>query len=183
MSLVAERPLAILTAGGSETGLAVSRQLAAEGFDFLVGTRNPSPHPARELESLGSQVRLLPVDLADEEQVLGLYQVAEEQGRAVDALVLDVVPANERVAREGDEAALGLLKSSVVAPLLLARLAVPAMAERGRGRVIFTSPKRWGSGPLTGLYAASLAFLHTFADALASDLADCGIRVTSHLPD
>ncbi len=177
-----ERPLAIVAGGASEAGRAISRQLAGEGFDFLFGAGDLSSLPAGELESLGSKVRHLPVDLADEEQVLSLYRAAEEEGRFVDALVLDVVPAESDDHEEDDEAALGLLRATIVAPLLLARLALPPMAERGRGQVFFTSPERSGLGGLAALYGASLAFLRSFADALAGDLAGCGVHVTAHLP-
>ena len=81
------------------------------------------------------------------------------------------------------EALLSLVKMNVVSPGLVCKLAIPTMAARGRGRVILSSSLTPSSpGPFRAISDASKAFVQSFADAIAAELADSGVTVVSLLP-
>jgi short-subunit dehydrogenase len=65
----------------------------------------------------------------------------------------------------------------------LAHLILPDMAARGQGGVLFTSSIVAAAPvPYLSTYAASKAFLLSFAEALRVELKDSGVTVTALLP-
>ena len=74
-------------------------------------------------------------------------------------------------------------RGGVTRPFLLAQAAVPLMAERGFGRILFISSVAAFTGGIVGLhYAASKAGLHWLTPFLASRLAVSGITVNALAP-
>nr|WP_255638835.1 SDR family NAD(P)-dependent oxidoreductase [Amycolatopsis sp. DSM 110486] len=65
----------------------------------------------------------------------------------------------------------------------LAKRVVPAMVERGRGRVLFTSSiAGTAPAPYQVVYSASKAFLTSFSEGLRAEVKDKGVTVTALLP-
>ena len=65
----------------------------------------------------------------------------------------------------------------------LAKRILPDMVARGTGRVLFTSSvASQMPGPYYATYAASKAFIQSFAQALRYELKDTGVTVTALLP-
>jgi short-subunit dehydrogenase len=65
----------------------------------------------------------------------------------------------------------------------LAKLLVRDMVQRGEGRLLFTSSiAAKMPGPYHATYAASKAYLHSFAEAIRTELKDTGVTVTSLMP-
>jgi uncharacterized protein len=65
----------------------------------------------------------------------------------------------------------------------LAKRALPGMVERGAGRVLITSSvAATMPGPYYATYAASKAFLQSFAQAIRFELKDTGVTVTALQP-
>jgi short-subunit dehydrogenase len=65
----------------------------------------------------------------------------------------------------------------------LAKRLLPGMVERGAGRVLITSPvAATMPGPYHATYAASKAFLQSFAQAIRFELKDTGVTVTALQP-
>ena len=122
-------------------------------------------------------------------------------GLAVETAILDVTDAQacERVIRKyrptvvvnnagfsvtgaiedvGDEEARAALETMVVAPMRLARLALPHMREVHDGRIVnVSSIYGRATTPLTGWYQASKHALEGASDALRAEVAGDGIKV------
>jgi short-subunit dehydrogenase len=65
----------------------------------------------------------------------------------------------------------------------LAKLVIRDMVARGDGRVLVTaSIAAKAPGPFQATYAASKAFVHSFAEAIRHELNDTGVTVTSLMP-
>ena len=76
-----------------------------------------------------------------------------------------------------------LLALNIGSPVHLAKRLVPDMVRRGAGRVLFTSSiASQMPGPYYATYAASKAFIQSFAHALRYELKDTGVSVTALLP-
>ena len=77
-----------------------------------------------------------------------------------------------------DEDARRQLETMVVAPMRLARLALPAMRERGWGRIVnVSSALVYGHGPMIGWYQASKSALDALSTALRIETAADGVDV------
>src|SRR3989440_594908 len=80
-------------------------------------------------------------------------------------------------------AELGLIALNVTSAVHLTRLLLPEMVKRGMGRLLFTSSiAATAPGPYHATYAASKAFLYSFAEAIRYELKDTGVTVTALMP-
>ena len=78
---------------------------------------------------------------------------------------------------------LGLLQVNIVSLVHLTRLLLPGMVQRGRGRIMnVASTAAFQPGPLMANYYASKAYVLSFSQALAAELAGTGVTVTSLCP-
>jgi short-subunit dehydrogenase len=65
----------------------------------------------------------------------------------------------------------------------LTKLLLPAMVERGVGRLVYTSSiAATTPSPFQAVYHASKAFLQSFAQSLREELRDTGVTVTAVMP-
>ena len=77
-----------------------------------------------------------------------------------------------------DEEVRAILETMVVAPMRLARLALPGMRDRGEGRIVNVS-SIYGrvTTPFTGWYQAAKHALEGVTDALRMEVAGMGVKV------
>jgi uncharacterized protein len=179
------RPLALVTGASSGIGRALAHEFAERAFDVVVAAEEPAIHEAAaELAASGATVTAVEVNLATARGVEELYRRATEGRRAVSALALNAgVGVNGRFgeSRVGDE--LNLVDLNVRSTVHLAHLAVRDMVAAGEGRILVTSSIAAVSpGPYHATYAASKAFVHSFAEGIRVELKDTGVTVTSLMP-
>jgi short-subunit dehydrogenase len=177
---------AVVTGASSGIGYELAKVFARNGFDLLIAAENDAIIDiAEEMKTLGGKVESLQVDLANYDGVELLYEKILEQGRNLDAIAI-----NAGVGVGGDftrqtklEDELNLIQLNVVSTVQLAKRVVKDMVEVGEGRVLFTSSVvSQMPGPFEAIYAASKAFVQSFAEALRSELEDTGVTVTSLMP-
>ena len=76
-----------------------------------------------------------------------------------------------------------ILRLNIEAVLRLTKLFLPAMIEQRRGRILnVASVAGFEPGPLLAVYHASKAFVLSFSEALATELADTGVTATALCP-
>jgi NAD(P)-dependent dehydrogenase (short-subunit alcohol dehydrogenase family) len=170
------RRTALVTGANSGIGLATTIDLARHGFHAIGGVRSPSKadivsNAAREA---GVDVETVQLDVMDPEACRAVVSEA-----APDALVnnagFSITGSIEDVS---DDEARHAFETMVLAPMRLARLSLPYMRERGRGRIVNVS-SIYGrtSTPLTGWYQGMKHALEGLSDALRMEVARDGIRV------
>ncbi|TQS31184.1 SDR family oxidoreductase [Microbispora sp. KK1-11] len=180
-----ERPLALVTGASSGIGYELARQFAQHGFDVVVTAEDAELDAAAEsLKEYGGQVIPVRADLTRYDEVERLWTAAVAAGRPLDAVAVNAGVGVGGAFRETSlEAELKLVELNVTSSVHLAKRAVAAMTTRGEGRILFTSSvAALTPGPFEAVYAASKAFLHSFAEALRNELKDSGVTVTSLLP-
>ncbi|HEX4903492.1 MAG TPA: SDR family oxidoreductase [Acidimicrobiales bacterium] len=167
----------LVTGANSGIGLATVIELARRGFR-VTGTVRSEAKAATVAEAAaeaGVEVATVDLDVTDahrcEEVVAALgplHGLVNNAGYGVTGAIEDV---------PDDEARL-VLETMVVAPMRLARLAVPGMREAGGGRIINIS-SIYGrmTTPLTGWYQGSKHALEALSDALRIEVAKDGIHV------
>jgi short-subunit dehydrogenase len=176
--------MAVVTGASSGIGRSYAERLAANGMDLLLVARNADRLHAleRELQNRGVRVRSLVADLGRSEDV---ERLASEIG----ALPVELLVNNAGLAHYMPfaqlpaERARELVDVNALAPVLLTRAAIPGMVDRGRGAIIniasllaFSGAARAPHLPKRAVYAATKAFLVTFTEILAAELAGTGVR-------
>lgn len=181
---------ALVTGASTGIGLSIARELAKRGHDLVVAAEEPEIHmAAAELKaSYGVEVRAVQVDLTVPDEVRHLWQEATDAssfgGRPLDVVVLNAgVGVGGAFAETSLERHLGLVDLNVRSTVHLAKLAVDDMVARGSGRILVTaSIAATAPGPYHATYAASKAFVHSFAEGIRHELQDAGVVVTSLMP-
>jgi short-subunit dehydrogenase len=180
------RPLAVVTGASSGIGYELAKQFAENGFDLVVAAEDDGiADAARTLEPFGAQGYSVQVDLATYEGVERLYETVRATGRPVDAIAINAgVGVGGDFARETRlEDELRLIALNVTSSVHLAKRALEDMVPRGKGRILFTSSvAATMPGPYEAAYAASKAFVQSFAQAIRQELKDTGVTVTSLMP-
>lgn len=180
------RPLAVVTGATSGIGRELAREFARNGFDLLITGHTHDPSAvASELIGLGARVEAVQVDLATPEGVDTLYARIKAQGRPVEAIALNAgVGVGGHFVHETDlQDELKLIGLNVASTVHLAKHVARDMVARGRGRMLFTSSIiALTPAPFQTVYAASKAFVQSFAEGLRNELKDTGVTVTALMP-
>ncbi|OLF11891.1 SDR family NAD(P)-dependent oxidoreductase [Actinophytocola xanthii] len=186
MTGVSERPLAVVTGASSGIGYELSRELAERDYDLLVVAEDEgiTAVPGK-LERPGVQVTGIRADLTRAEEVDGLAEKITALGRPVDVLAINagVGVSGDFVRETSLEAQLTVVDLNVRSAVQLAKRLLPAMVDRGSGRVLFTSSVAAAApGPFQAVYHGSKAFLQSFAQGIREELRGSGVTVTSVMP-
>ena len=157
--------VAIVTGGGRGLGRAMTLGLAQAGVRVIATA-------ARELAEVEAVAKEAERECGDDR----VRPLLADVTRAADC----AAAVREAVARFGR---LDIIDTNVNGPFLMARAAVPAMLERGSGRIVHVSMnretmRRRGFSP----YGPSKAALDSETAIWAQDLADSGITVNALLP-
>lgn len=177
--------LAVVTGASTGIGRELARELASRGYDLVICADEPQiEHVAAELMRGTTTATTVQADLATERGVRQLVDRVRDLGRPVDVLALNAgvgaAGAFLETAWEDDARLVALNVNHV---LSVAKHLLPGMVERGSGRVLITSSvAATMPGPWYATYAASKAFLLSFAHALRFELKDTGVTVTALLP-
>jgi uncharacterized protein len=177
------RQLALATGTSSGIGLELARQFVENGFDVVINAEDDELAAAEaSLAGNGAEVRAVKADLSTYDGVERLWAAVASGGRPLDAVALNAgVGVNGDFTRDIPlEDDLELIAVNVTAVVHLAKR-VPAMVERGAGRVLIASSvAATMPGPYYttyATYAASKAFLQSFAQAIRFELKDTGAKL------
>jgi short-subunit dehydrogenase len=186
MDPTTEKPFAVVTGASSGIGFALAKEFARHGFALVIAAENAELTDAeRELKTLGAAVDAVQVDLATPQGVETLVERVNAHNQPVTALVVNAgVGVSGDFARKTDlDAELNLIDLNVRSTVHLTKRLVRPMVDRKRGRVLFTSSiAAMGPGPFYATYAASKAFMLSFAEAIREELKDTGVTVTALMP-
>jgi NAD(P)-dependent dehydrogenase (short-subunit alcohol dehydrogenase family) len=172
----------VVTGANSGIGLVTCLELAAAGYD-VIGTAR-SVAKAADLDDAadakGVMVRSVVCDVGDADScTTGFAEIADLTDGGPWAVVNNAGFAQAGSVEDvDDQAARDQLEVNLVAPARVARLVLPAMRERGDGRIVnISSIAGRMSLPLMGWYCASKHGLEAMTDALRMEVAPDGIKV------
>lgn len=177
----------LITGASSGIGLELARCFAADKSHLVLVARN-----TKALQSLadglrrehGIQAMVLTADLSRPETPARVFDELRQAGVSVDVLV-----NNAGFGGQGAFAGLPLrrqmemIQVNVAALTELTGLFLPGMIERKRGGVLNVgSVAGFISGPGMAVYFATKAYVLSFSEALAGELAGTGLTVTALCP-
>lgn len=160
----------LITGASRGIGRAVAVELAARGHRVVATARRPE-----DLDDLPVDQRLR-LDVTDQESVdeavreAGEIDVLVSNAGATIRAPLESVPMSEVEA---------LFQLNAFGPLRVVQGVLPAMRERGAGRLVFVSSIQGRLVvPIIGPYAASKWAMEAFAETLAVEAGHFGVRVS-----
>jgi short-subunit dehydrogenase len=185
--MATDRKVALVTGASSGIGAELARIHAEHGGDLVVVARRRERLEAlqTELQSAhGVAVHVLPQDLSQSEAPQHIHDQLQSRGIAVDYLVNNAGFGYRGFFHEQDWALNeAMIKVNILALAALTRLFVPEMIARHSGRILnVASMAGFLPGPLHAVYYASKAFVISFSEAIANELAGTGVTVTALCP-
>ena len=173
---------ALITGASSGIGRALAFDLAEGGCHLILTARRRErlEDVQRQVSRFKVRVDVIPSDLAVAGGVSRLLEEIRRGGLDVDLLInnagIGVAGPFATTPWERDHQ---MVQLNIVSVLELTKRLLPRMLERGNGDIIFLgSVVGYMPVPLLANYAATKAFVRSFAEALAHETRGTGVHVT-----
>lgn len=175
MSLERDRPeLVVITGASAGVGRATAREFAKRGahIALLARGRDGLEAAAREVEELGGRALILPVDVADSEQIEAAAGEVERRFGPIDiwinnAMVSVLAPVREMTPQEFRRVTEVTYLGQVYGTLA----ALKRMQTRDRGTIVLVgSALAYRGIPLQSAYCGAKHAVQGFADSLRTEL-------------
>jgi uncharacterized protein len=180
-------PTALVTGGTSGIGLELATLLARDRHDVVLvaRTRERLETVAKGLtEEFGVRATVVPADLADSRAPDTIAAALERANLPIDVLINDAgFGVHGPFAQTPLDRELAMIQVNVAAVTHLTKLLLPGMLDRRRGKILnVASTAAFQPGPLMAVYYATKAYVLSFSEALANELAGTGVTVTTLCP-
>jgi 3-oxoacyl-[acyl-carrier protein] reductase len=178
---------ALITGASSGLGLGCARALAAEGVTVVLASRSQERLDAAAATvrpAQGAAVLTLVSDVSDTQQALDLVDRTNELIGGIDILIANAggPPAGDFASTDLDQY-LPALQLNLLSTVALCKATVPAMCQRGWGRVVaITSVSVRQPIPHLILSNTARSGLTGFLKTLAREVASQGVTVNSLQP-
>lgn len=178
-------PWALVTGASDGIGQAIAHDLAADGFDLVLVARRRSKLEALAAElstQHGIQTQVIAADLSDPTAVAAV--IAAVQGTDIGLLVAAAGYGSSGYFLDQPlDQELNMLDLNTRAVAAMAHHFGQRFAQQGRGGIIlFSSLVAFQGVPMSANYAATKAYIQSFAEALHAELAPLGVDVLATAP-
>jgi uncharacterized protein len=178
---------ALITGASSGLGEVFAYQLAQKGYDLVLTARREgrlATVAAKARETGIGRVEIIAADLGQHDAPAAILRELETFGLKVDYLVNNAgFGTSGRFDRLPLERELEEIALNVTSLVALTRLLLPAMVERRDGTIInVASTAAFQAVPYMSTYAATKAFVLSFTEGLAGELAGTGVKVLAQCP-
>ena len=179
--------IVFITGASSGIGAACAKKFAQAGYDLVLNARSEDKlRPLlEELTSYSVQVCPFIFDVRDRQAAQQAIDSLPEAFKAIDVLVnnaglaLGMDKEYEGIEENYDT----MIDTNITALLMITRMVVPGMVERGRGHIInIGSVAGDAAYPGGSVYCATKAAVKVLSDGLRMDLVHTPLRVTTVKP-
>jgi short-subunit dehydrogenase len=181
-----DRPLALVTGASSGIGASLARELAKDGHDMVLVARRVGPMRAlaEELKADGANSIIIAIDLSKVGAAASLVQDIKARGLTIDVLINAAGLGTNGPFDASDPFRVSeMLQVNVVALTELTRMLLPDMVAKRRGKImLMASTAAFQPGPQMAVYCASKAYVLSFGEAIAYELRDSGVTITTLCP-
>jgi NAD(P)-dependent dehydrogenase (short-subunit alcohol dehydrogenase family) len=174
---------ALVTGAGRGIGRAIAQRLAGEGMRVAVSARG-ADQLVETAAACGGETLVLPADITDPDAAHELVSSVEDAWGGVDVLVANAgAGMSAPLARITDADWQRMLELNLTAPFRCIRRVVPAMVQRGYGRIVVIASVAAKRGePYIAAYTASKHGVLGLVRAAAAELASTGVTVNAVCP-
>lgn len=176
----------LLTGGSRGLGPVIGRALAREGANVALSARSSDELDAvsRELTDLGVKAPVIPADISTRDACEALLTRAVAELGPIDVLVnnagMEWICRYDNLSLERLET---MVRTNLLGPLLLTRLLLPQMLERGSGHIVTMSSLGGKKGsPYSATYAGTKAALIEWTASLREELRGTGVSASVICP-
>ncbi len=177
---------ALVTGASRGLGPYVARALARQGVNLVLTARSADAleDVAREMTGLGVKAVPIPADITDAAAREALLEQAKTAIGPLDILInnagMEWVSRYTSMSPEDIET---MVRTNLVAPLLLSRLVLPDMRERADGHIVMMSSLGGKKGsPYSATYAATKAGLIEWTSGIREELRGTGVSASVICP-
>ena len=180
--------IAFITGASSGIGEACARKFAAGGYTLLLNARNTVKLQTLQKElqtTYGVEVIILPFDVRDRKAAEAALLQLPAEYQAIDVLVNNAGLALgiDKEYEGSEENYDTMIETNITALLMMTRLVVPGMVNRGKGHIInIGSVAGDAAYPGGSVYCATKAAVKVLSDGLRMDLVHTPLRVTNVKP-
>jgi hypothetical protein len=179
-------PIALITGASSGIGKALAENFAEHGYDVILAARSVEKmetHAADLEKRFGITAVVIASDL---ESPTGAGELHAEIKRR--RLTLSALANNAGYGTFGEfkdvtlDTQIGMMQLNMMALVALAKLFLPDLLAT-KGKMLNTaSTAAFQPGPYMAVYYATKAFVLSFSEALAAELAETGVTITAFCP-
>lgn len=177
--------LALVTGASSGIGRSLADELAARGYDLIINSASEQLDiAAAELRKSGVEVVAVRADLATTAGVNHLWDEISAFDRKIDVACINAgVGVGGLFAETDVDTELNMVNLNCVGTIQLSKYIVRDMTARGTGKILYTASIAGEMvAPREAVYAATKAFVLSFAHSLRYELKESGVTVTALQP-
>ena len=177
--------VAVVTGAGSGIGRAIALRLAADGATVACAdiNRAGAEETADAIIAAGGMARAFITDVADETSVAALHTAVRDTLGDADILCcIAGIIVRESLEEQSIDAWNRVLAVNLTGMFLCTKAFIPAMRNRGWGRVLTMGSTSGLTGYYYPSYAASKAGVINFTRSLVLDLANSGVTANTICP-
>jgi hypothetical protein len=178
---------ALITGASGGIGYELAKLFARDHYNLVLVARSADKlnQVAAELQSqFGVAVKTVALDLAAVPAPQFLFDQLQREGVTTDILVNNAgFGAFGEFASMPEQEILGQISLNITALTHLTRLFLPPMLARRSGKIMnMASTAAFQPGPLMAVYYATKAYVLSFSEALANEVAGSGVVVSCFCP-
>ncbi len=178
---------ALITGASNGIGLELAKIHASKGDHLVLIARNKNRLEQLKQELEGKyriKIVVIEKDLSLPGSAQEVYQETSKLGIQVDYLINNAGFGDYGLFIEADwQKALAMINLNMTTLTHLTKLYIKGMVARGKGRIMnVASTAAFQSGPTMAVYYATKAYVLSFSEAIANEVAGKGVTVTTLCP-
>ena len=177
---------ALVTGATSGIGFELAKLLAQDKYNLVIAGREQMSldQTANELSKYNIEVVSIVKDLFNHDSPFQLYQEIKEKGIEIHVLVNDAGQGQYGEFVDTDiDREIDIIQLNIISLVVLTKHFLKDMVSRGSGKILnVASVASKIPGPYQSVYHGTKAFVHSFTEAIRSEVKESGITVTSLLP-
>ncbi|HEY0029946.1 MAG TPA: SDR family oxidoreductase [Bacteroidia bacterium] len=182
-----ENKRVLITGASSGIGLELAKLFAEDHYKMVIVSRDEQQlnRVAEVLIKKGaSEVTVIAKDLSLPDSALELHHETIQRELDIDVLVNDAGVGQYGLFSETDlEKEVAIIQLNIISMVQLTKLYLREMLAGNGGRILqLSSVTAYQPTPKLAVYAATKAFILSFSDAIAEELKDTNVTITSLIP-